>query len=281
MTGFARPRVVLSRCLELDKVRYDGEKIAYGFVLELEPYVDLLPICPEVEIGLGVPRDPIRVIEGERGFRLVQPSTGRDLTSEMGTFAEGFLGGVTSVDGFLLKNRSPSCGIGDVKRYRPDGEPSSSGEGAGLFGKAVLDRFGRLAVEDEGRLKDLRIREHFLTKLFALAALREIEQAGSLRGLIDFHARYKFVLMAYSQKGLRGLSRLVAERSQKPFGELVAEYRTEFGAVLRQPPGSASVINVLDHAAGSSRKHLGRRGPAMFFPEALVSVSDSGKGRQL
>jgi uncharacterized protein YbbK (DUF523 family)/uncharacterized protein YbgA (DUF1722 family) len=281
MTGFARPRVVLSRCLELDKVRYNGEKIAYGFVLELEPHVDLVPICPEVEIGLGVPRDPIRLVGGARGIRLVQPSTGRELTSEMETFADGFLGGASSVDGFLLKNRSPSCGIRDVKRYRPDGELSSSGKGAGLFGEAVLDRFGHLAVEDEGRLRDSRIREHFLTKLFALASLREVEEAGSLRDLIDFHARYKFVLMTYSQKGLRGLGRLVAEGSQKPFAELVGEYRTAFGAVLRQPPRHASVINVLDQAAGYFKKLLGRREKAMFFPEALMSVSDFGRGRQL
>jgi uncharacterized protein YbbK (DUF523 family) len=265
MTGFARPRVVLSRCLELDKVRYDGEKIACGFVLELEPHVDLVPICPEVEIGLGVPRDPIRLVVGESGIRLVQPSTGRDLTSEMETFADGFLGSVAPVDGFLLKSRSPSCGIRDVKRYRPDGELSSSGKGRGVFGEAVLDRFGHLAVEDEGRLRDSRIRGHFLTKLFALASLREVEEAGSLRDLIDFHARYKFVLMAYGQKGLRRLGRLVAEGSRTPFAELVAEYRTEFGDVLRRPPRHASVINVPDH----------------FFPEALMSVSDSGKGRQL
>lgn len=280
MTAFARPRVVLSRCLELEKVRYNGERIAYSFVLELESYVDLVPICPEVEIGLGVPRDPIRLVEGKPGVRLFQSATGRDLTEEMTGFTGGFLEALRTVDGFLLKSRSPSCGIRDVKRYRPNGELSSSG-GAGLFGEAVLDRFEHLAVEDEGRLRDFRIREHFLTKLFALAALREVEEAGSMRDLIDFHARYKFVLMAYSQEGLRGLGRLVEERSQKPFTELVAEYRTEFGVVLRQPLRSASVINVLDHAAGYFEKYFGRREKAMFFPEALMSFSDSGKDRQL
>ena len=272
VTGFARPRLVLSRCLELEKVRYDGERIAYGFVRELEPFVDLVPVCPEVEIGLGVPRDPIRLIEEARGIRLVQPSTGRDLTSEMETFADGFLGSVTSVDGFLLKNRSPSCGIRHVKRYRPDGEARTSGEGTGLFGEAVLDWFGHLAVEDEGRLRDARIRGHFLTKLFALASLREVAEAASLQHLIDFHARYKFVLVAYSQRGLSRLGRLVAEGSQKPFAELVAEYRTELGAVLRQPPPPASIVNLLD-----------RQAPAFFhpFPEALMSVSDSRNGPQL
>jgi uncharacterized protein YbbK (DUF523 family)/uncharacterized protein YbgA (DUF1722 family) len=243
-------------------------------------FVDLVLVCPEVEIGLGVPRDPIRLVEGARGIRLVQPSTGRDLTSEMETFADGFLGRVTSVDGFLLKNRSPSCGISDVKRYRPDGALSSSGEGAGLFGEAVLDRFGHLAVADEGRLRDARIREHFLTKLFALAALREIEEAASLQHLIDFHARYKLLLLAYSQNGLSELSRLVSEGSQKPFAELVAEYRTEFGAVLRLPPPPAFITNVLDDAAGYREALVGRREKAVFFPEALMSVSDSRKGPQ-
>lgn len=322
MTGFARPRVVLSRCLELDKVRYNGEKIAYDFVRELEPFVELVPICPEVEIGLGVPRDPIRLIEAEDGVRLFQPSTGRDLTREMRTFGESFLSGVHPIDGFVLKNRSPSCGISDVKLYTLEGGPSSSGKRAGMFGQAVLDRFEGLAIEDEGRLRNFRIREHFLTKLFALAALRGVAETGSMRDLIDFHARYKFVLMAYHQTRMRELGRLVANEQGIPFSGLVTAYRAGFAAALGRAPRYTSAINVLQHAAGFFKTSLSSREKAMFgrqleryrtgrvplagpasviwswivreqetylerqaffhpYPDALMSVSDSGKGRRI
>ena len=322
MNDFARPRLVLSRCLELEKVRYNGEKIAYDFVRELEPFVELVPICPEVEIGLGVPRDPIRLIDGEKGVRLYQPSTKRDLTEEMQGFNQSFLSGLPPVDGFVLKNRSPSCGISDVKLYTVDGNPSSSGKRAGMFGQAVLDRFGDAAVEDEGRLRNYRIREHFLTKLFALAALRGVAEDGAMRDLVQFHARYKFVLMAYSQKHLRELGRLVANAGGTPFPALAAQYRAGFSAALRKAPRYTSVINVLEHAAGYFKTSLGAREKAMFrrqleryrkgqvplsavtaviwswvvreeeeylegqaffhpYPDELMSVSDSGKGRKL
>ncbi len=322
MNEFARPRLVLSRCLELEKVRYNGEKIAYEFVRELEPFVDLVPICPEVEIGLGVPRDPIRLIDGKEGVRLFQPSTGRDLTVEMETFSDDFLSSLPPVDGFVLKNRSPSCGISDVKLYTAEGNPSSAGKRAGMFGQAAIDRFGDVAIEDEGRLRNFRIREYFLTKLFALAALREVAETGSMRDLIDFHARYKFVLMAYNQTRMRALGRLVASGSAMPFADLVAAYRSEFAAALGTAPRYTSVINVLEHAAGYFKNSLSRREKAMFrrqleryrngrvplagpaaviwswvvredetylegqaffhpYPDELMSVSDSGKGRKL
>ncbi|MEJ2312512.1 MAG: DUF523 and DUF1722 domain-containing protein [Gemmatimonadales bacterium] len=322
MTEYARPRLVLSRCLELEKVRYNGEKIAYDFVRQLEPFVDLVPVCPEVEIGLGVPRDPIRLIEGDDGVRLYQPSTGRDLTKEMEHFSDGFLSSLPPVDGFVLKNRSPSCGISDVKLYTEQGNPSSSGKRPGMFGQAVLDRFSGLAVEDEGRLRNFRIREHFLTKLFALAALRGVAETGSMHQLIDFHARYKFVLMAYDQTRMRELGRLVANGRGTAFQDLVAAYREEFAAALAKAPRYTSVINVLQHAAGYFKTNLSRREKAMFsrqlkryregqlplagpaaviwswvvreeetyleeqvffhpYPDELMSVSDSGKGRKL
>jgi uncharacterized protein YbbK (DUF523 family) len=232
MSQFSRPRLVLSRCLELDKVRYDGERIAYGFVREIEPFVDLVPICPEVEIGLGVPRDPIRLVSGKKGIGLVQPSTGRDLTDGMTIFANSFLDGLPPVDGFLLKSRSPSCGIGDVKQYASDGTTALSVKGPGMFGRAVLERLGGLAVEDEERLRDFRIREHFLMKLFALAALRGVAEGGVGQELIDFHARYRPVLRAYNRTRLRELDRLLANGGSAPFENLVAEYRTGFAAAL-------------------------------------------------
>jgi uncharacterized protein YbbK (DUF523 family) len=129
---------------------------------QLEPLVELRPICPELEIGLGVPRDPVVLEPHADGVHMVQPSTGRDLTDAMNDFSERFLGSLDEVDGFILKSRSPSCAIREP-------EP---GRSIGLFAARVLDRFPEAAIEDEVTLQNPERREEFLSKVFALAAAR-------------------------------------------------------------------------------------------------------------
>lgn len=167
-----RPRLVVSQCLELEACRYNGVSIRAPWVRRLEPFVELIPVCPEVAIGLGVPRDPVRLVSLGATTQMVQPSTGRDLTAPMTTFARDFLDRVEPVDGFLLKSRSPSCGIEDTKLYTAAEEPEPAGKGAGLFAAAVLERFGDRAIEDEARLEDRDVRHRFLVQLFTLARLR-------------------------------------------------------------------------------------------------------------
>ncbi|MFU8802347.1 MAG: DUF523 domain-containing protein [Bradymonadaceae bacterium] len=169
---FSRPRIVLSQCLELAAVRYNGERIEDAFIRDLLPHVDVIPVCPEVGIGLGVPRDPIRLVAEHDGTHLIQPSTGRDLTPEMEGFARDFLTKLGPIDGFILKSSSPSCGIEDVKVRGGLEESSVIRREAGLFAREVLERFDDLVVESESRLKDPEIRRHFLTRLFGLADLR-------------------------------------------------------------------------------------------------------------
>ncbi len=155
-----RPILVASLCLGDAGVRYDGRAIRDAFFAELAPHVELRTVCPEMEIGLGVPRAPIERVGG----RLLQPSTGRDLTADMRRFAEAWLNGLGPVDGFLLKSRSPSCGVRDVNR---SGRP-------GFFAEAVLARYPHAAVEEEGRLGEPGCRERFLTRLFLSAGLRTL-----------------------------------------------------------------------------------------------------------
>ena len=166
------PRIVVSKCLEFEHCRYDGEIIANETIRALKPFVEFLPVCPEMEIGLGVPRDPIRIeFDGVRR-RLVQPATGRDQTEPMERFCTRFLDSVGTVDGFILKSRSPSCGLRGVKVFGPDGKSGSFAPGRGFFADAVRRRFPRLPLEDEGRLLDFRRREHFLKRVFTMARLR-------------------------------------------------------------------------------------------------------------
>lgn len=248
---------MLSQCLELEPCRHDGEIVRFDLINALEPHVDYRPVCPEVEVGLGVPRDPMRLVaSGDRNL-LLQTSTGRDLTDEVEAFTRQFLGALKGVDGVILKSRSPSCGPSGVKVF--DGMDSRNvvREAPGLFAAAVLDRYGDLAVEDEGRLRNHRIREHFLTRLFALARLREVRESGRVARLVSFHAMYKFVLLAYNKRALRDLGWTVANPGKAPFETVVAEYCDGFSGALARPPRETSVINVLQHIHDFFRKGLG------------------------
>ncbi len=250
MTRFARPIVVASKCLELAACRYNGQTIRAPFVLTLMPHVELKPICPEVEIGLGTPRDPIRIVTLEDRRRLVQPTTGTDVTDAMTEFGERYLGELAAVDGFILKSRSPSCGIKDTKVYgeSPGGGPIA--KDAGFFGGAVLKRFPHAAVEDEGRLTNFRLRHHFLMKIFTLAAFRRVRGSGRMADLVAFHAANKFMLMAYHQAALRALGRIVANAERKAFADVTAAYAAELARALARPARNPSHVNVMMHAMG-------------------------------
>ncbi|NIM52228.1 MAG: DUF1722 domain-containing protein [Gemmatimonadales bacterium] len=243
-----RPTLVISKCLELEACRYNGERIRAPFIIRLEGFVELRPVCPEIEIGLGVPRDPIRLVSLGDSPRLTQPSTGRDLTLAMTEFTDSYLSGQHDADGFILKSRSPSCGLTDVKRYHPNGQ--SSGKGAGMFGGGVMERFPHAAVEDEGRLTNFRLRHHFLTKLFARASFRAVKASGSMARLVRFHSEQKFLLMAYHQGELRRLGRIVANPERHATADVLDAYEEHFSLALAKPARSTSNINVLMHALG-------------------------------
>lgn len=258
--GFHRPRIVMSRCLELDACRYDARMIRSGVVRLVEPYVELVPICPEVEMGLGVPRDPIHLVAGaepggadaEPGspgeLRLVQPSTGRDLTDRMTELGHAFADATGEIDGLLLKSRSPSCGVRDVDRYAGGEDAPVTGTGPGMFAGIMRDRYPLAAMEDEARLTDAAVRHHWLTRVFASAALRAALAEGPA-ALVDFHTRHKLVLMAHSPEGQRRLGRLVADAGTA-FDEVAPAYRSGFAEAVSEPAGRGGHVNAIDHARG-------------------------------
>lgn len=167
-----KPRLVVSACLLGEKVRYDGNSAEDTFVVELARSCDVIPVCPEVSIGLGVPREKIIVYTDEEGFGLFQPGTGRDLTEDIKTFSKDFLTALPQVDGFILKSRSPSCGVSRTKTYEDPTGRIYRGPGRGLFASEILKRYPYYPVEDEVRLKSGRRRALFLAKLYALFTLR-------------------------------------------------------------------------------------------------------------
>ncbi|MGQ9699887.1 MAG: YbgA family protein [Candidatus Bipolaricaulaceae bacterium] len=248
MRDFPKPRVVVSRCLGFATCRYDGSVIPDAVVAALSPHVEFIPVCPEVEIGLGIPRSPIRLVRDDP-VRLVQPDTGLDLTARMAAFAQAFLGSLADVDGFILKNRSPSCALRDAKIHASEAGPAV-GRGPGLFGAAVRMHFPNLPAEDEGRLTNRPLREHFFTALFALARLRRVEGSGDLGELVRFHTHHKFLLMAQGQTKLWELGRMVANREGLAPQEVIHSYGEKFREAFLRPPRRPAVINVLEHAFG-------------------------------
>ncbi len=266
---FVKPRVVISRCIEFESVRWDGQIISSDFVKSLIPFVEFIPICPEVEIGLGVPRDPIRIVQVNGELRLIQPKTNLDLTEKMRSFTDSFLGSLEDIDGFILKSRSPTSAIKDAKIY-PTTEKTvaPTSKGPGFFGTAVLERFSNLAVEDEGRLRNPRIKEHFLTKLFTLTAFREVKTSDSLRKLVKFHSENKLLFKTYNQKESRTLGKIVANQKKKRFPEIIGDYEEHLSETLKRPPRCGSNINVMMNAMGYFSDKLSKE-EKKFFLDSL------------
>ena len=210
MYKYIKPLVVLSNCLEYKACRYNGEVITNNFVKILEPHVTYIKICPELEIGMGVPRDPIKIISLEGEERLIQPSSGKDFTNTMINFAKKFTSSLAEVDGFILKSKSPSCGIKDVKLSGSIEKGSIIGRTNGLFARVIQERFDSLAIEDESRLSNFTIRENFLTKLFVIARFRHLLKNKNIGDLIKFQAENKFLFMSYNQNKMRELGRIIA-----------------------------------------------------------------------
>lgn len=260
-----KPVIVVSKCLGFDSCRYNGVMIQDDFVSSLKPHVEFIAICPEVEIGLGVPRDPIRIVRQGDMKTLVQPATGKDLTRRMQGFTDNFLDSLSYVDGFVLKFKSPSCGIGNVKIFPNVDAQSPIEKGMGFFGEAVMTRFGLMAVEDEGRLKNFRIRDHFLIKLYSSARFREMRRNFSMKSLIDFHSRNKLLFMAYSQSKANLLGKITANHERRSFEEVLQLYFETMMDLLARPARISSIINTLEHAFGGVSRQLSSKEKKFFL----------------
>ena len=247
---FPRPCIVVSRCIEFDPCRYDGSQIPSSTVAHLKPFTDFIPVCPEVEIGLGIPRATVRIVRVEGIDHLIQPATGRDVSDDMIRFSSRFLDSLPSVDGFILKGGSPTSGTSNVRVYPSAGKSMAIEKSAGFFAREVIKRFPHLPIEDELRLNNARIRDHFLTAIFTLAAFREAEEARDPEALVKFHANNKLLLMACNQQLMRKMGRIVAARAAMNPEELYLDYRRMLGSAFASAPRYTSNINVLQHALG-------------------------------
>ncbi|MCB9482213.1 MAG: DUF523 and DUF1722 domain-containing protein [Desulfobacteraceae bacterium] len=268
-----KPKIVVSRCLGFEKCRYNGETIVSEIVEILKKHADFITVCPEVEIGLGVPRDPVRVAESGGVKHLIQPASDKDYTAEINSWNRNFIQKFTDIDGFILKNRSPTCGIGDVKIYKGLSKTSSAYKGSGFFGEYVLDKFPFHPVEDEGRLLNYEIRDHFLVKLFAFTKFKQVKQGRTINDLNKFHSENKLLFMAYNQSGLKRLGKILASYNKSNKEIVFEEYEKEFVKIFSKKAGAGNFINVLQHAFGGMSDKLSSE-EKKFFINSLEEFRD-------
>ena len=239
------PRVGVSSCLLGEEVRFNGGHKRYRFLTdELGPYVDWLPYCPEVSIGLGTPREPIRLTADGR---LVNRSGTADHTAAMAALPLP-----TGLDGYVFKAKSPSCGIRAIPRYGEDGLAARH-DGRGLYADRVLTAFPLLTVEDEGRLNDAGLREAFCERIFATARLRSLFAGPWSAGdLVAFHARHTLQLLAHDPARYRAAGRVVAAAGSE------AAYRDVVLAAMASPATLGRTANALQHAYSRIGRQLDR-----------------------
>ncbi len=254
----SRIKLGISSCLLGQKTRYDGGHKWDRFISKTwGEYLEFVPVCPEAECGLGVPREVMRLVAQPEGPRLVTVYTGRDLTGRLAAWIESKMGHLVSENlaGFIFKSNSPSCGPVRVKLYDEQGK--IMGQGAGLFAAAFQDYFPLVPVVDEIRLHEPDIRENFLEQIFFWRRWRELcAQKPKLRDLVVFHTRHKYQLLAHSKKYYGELGRLVAGAWGNPLPEALAEYQdlASKGLQLRATPKKHA--NVLQHLLGYFKKQL-------------------------
>jgi uncharacterized protein YbgA (DUF1722 family)/uncharacterized protein YbbK (DUF523 family) len=274
-------RIGISACLLGQEVRFDGGHKRDAFLTDtLGAQVEFVSVCPEVEMGLGTPRETLRLVrvdDREAPLRMITTRTGVDHTDGMKRWAARRLDQLARDEpdlcGYVLKKDSPSCGMERVKTYSDGGMPERNGRG--LFAAALIERFPLLPVEEEGRLNDPRLRENFIERVFAYRRLRDLFSGSwSLGSLVRFHTAHKMALLAHSTTRYNDLGRLVARGRELTRRELRAAYESGFMDTLRIVATTRRHTNVLTHMMG----HLKRQLDPASKQELVATIEEYRRG---
>ncbi len=258
-----KPKLGISACLLGAEVRYNGgHKESRLCSRTLSEYFDFVPLCPEVAIGLGTPREPIRLVGDPLAPRAVGTVNRTvDVTAPLAAYGERVAEEQTELCGYIFMQQSPSCGLHRVKVYQDNGRPSEPGRG--LFAAAFCARQPDLPVEEDGRLNDPVLRENFITRVFAYAEWRQLLREGLTRHrLIAFHSRYKYLLMATHPMQYKALGRLLGNLAQHDLNELAPRYFSQLMEALKNCATRRTHSNVLQHLSGYLKQNLSREDKA-------------------
>lgn len=270
-------RIGISSCLLGENVRWDGGHKRDDFLLgTVAPHVTWVPVCPEVESGMGVPRPTVRLeLDADGVVRMVDPKSGKDHTTSMTRYSKARVRALTeeNLDGYVLKKDSPSCGMERVRLNPANGMPVRTG--VGLFAAELIARFPLLPIEEEGRLNDPNLRENFFERVFAYRRLKSLfSQRWKPADLVLFHTAEKMLLLAHDPQGYRALGRMVAAVKSSPHGELEEQYSHAFMAVMCKLATPRKHVNVLQHMQG----HFSEQLDAPARAELGALVEDFGHG---
>lgn len=250
--------VGISSCLLGEEVRFDGGHKRHRFVTDvLGDYVHWVRSCPEVGAGMGVPRESIRLVRQGDDVRLIGNRTSQDVTDGVTAYSERRVEQLAPMKlrGYVLKKGSPTCGMERVRLYDDNGMPAR--EGVGLFAESLMARFPNLPVEEEGRLNDPRLRENFITRVFAYDRWLHLRESDPTPGdIVAFHTQHKMLVMAHSQEHYRLLGPLVAQAGTMDMTTLLDQYETHLMAGLKCVATPGQHVNVMEHLAGFLKRDL-------------------------
>lgn len=311
-----KPKIIVSKCLDGKKCRYDGQGYNDKVIQLLKDYVDIQTVCPEVSIGLPTPRNPIRIEKNKLNeeYKLIDYNSENDYTNQMTEFAEEFVNNLDDVDGFILKSKSPSCGIKDVKVYYHGNKCSISNNGSGFFSQKIIDKYNYLPIENEGRLRNYNIRDNFFTKIFFISNLKSCEN------IIDFHKKNLLLLKSYNNDLLDELNDTLNKKISKD--EVFSDYKEKVLYTISNGMNEDNKISIIKDLFERYKPMLNSEEIEMFnnlidsyenqkipfstlgvvirmyatrfndkeilnqtffspYPENLINITDSGKGRKL
>ena len=258
---FIKPKIIVSKCLEFDFCRYDGQLINNKYIKKLKNFIDFTPVCPEMEIGMGVPRKPIRIISNNNNIKLLQVDSNIDFSARMKKFSNKYISKINQVDGFILKSSSPSCGINSAKIFSQE-NLIPIGKGSGLFASEIIKKFPYHPKEEEKRLNNSILREHFFTSIFTLADFRSVI---NLNTLYNYHAKHKYLFMAYNQLLMKKMGQVAANKKNKKFKSIIIEYYNLLICLLSKKTRYPSNINTQMHVMGYFKKLLSSKEKKNFL----------------
>ena len=310
-----KSKIVVSECLYGTKCRYDGQGYNDKVIQSLKDYVDIQTVCPELAIGLSIPREPIRIEMNKENeeYRLIDYNSKNDYTNQMTEFSEEFINGLDDIDGFILKSRSPTCGLKDAKVYYRGNKCSIRSNENGFFSQKIIDKYDYLPIENEGRLKNYNIRDNFFTRIFFINNLK------NNKNIIEFHKNNLLLLKSYDEESTNEVSDILNENRME---DQVHQYKKKVLNIVsnqRKKENKLSIIikvfekykNMLNEEEinmfnGLIESYENQRIPfstlevvikmyatrfkdkdilnQIFFypyPENLINITDSGKGRKL
>ncbi|WP_324733374.1 YbgA family protein [Pseudomonas paeninsulae] len=254
----SKPKLAISACLLGAEVRYNGgHKESRLCSRTLTEYFDFVPLCPEVAIGLGTPREPIRLVGDPAAPRAVGTlQRERDHSEPLAAYGAQMAEALDDICGYIFMQQSPSCGLERVKVYQDNGRPSEA-KGRGIYAEAFCARCPDLPVEEDGRLNDPILRENFITRVYAYAQWQQLLRDGLTRKtLLDFHSRYKYLLMATNPLQYKALGRLLGNLHQHDLQQLAPRYFSELMSALKKCATRRTHSNTLQHLSGYFKQAL-------------------------